>query len=688
MLYSHYLKHRPLYVFFLLCTFFVNAQESKVNQLLKELKRDAPDTTRLRIYTDLSSAYTAVDPVKKFFYADKFRVLASKLGIDTLIAHGYLDMGVSYGIRNQTDSALFYFAKGYAVARKSNYKSGMARALGSIGYAYDRLDNKEGAIKNILQSLELYKQIKQKKGISQSYVNLGSLYFDMEQYSLAESYFKLALQNYEEANDKKGIAHGHFTLGNTYKELKQYQKGRNHYGKSLEMAKVLGNPSEEALARWGLGQIDAIENKYTDALKQFEQALKINREIRNEYHKDAVLISIAEVYVKLKDYKKAETYAMEAYTNGRNTNFLVVLSKALPLVIEINKKQRKFEKALDYQTQLMQVIDSLQSEKTTKDVVLTDFDRIRTENNHLVQDNTEISAKNTNYVKAIFITSVLLMLVVLLLGLYYKRNKEKKAINELLQSQKEEIANINFELETLNKEIIAQNEELEQLNKVKNKFFSIVSHDLRSPIATLKMLFGLYRRGELDETELNALLSRLEDTIYNTAVFLDNLLEWSKSQLDGMVVRPASFDVKEQVDANIRLLDSQIKIKELRVENAITEPVVAFADPNMINVVLRNLISNAVKFCNPSDSITIKAEIREEKILVCIRDTGPGIAEKDLEKLFNLEHTITTSNTGEKGHQIGLVLCKDMIEQNKGTIKAESRVGDGTTFYIELPSNN
>ncbi|RYY22312.1 MAG: HAMP domain-containing histidine kinase [Chitinophagaceae bacterium] len=163
-------------------------------------------------------------------------------------------------------------------------------------------------------------------------------------------------------------------------------------------------------------------------------------------------------------------------------------------------------------------------------------------------------------------------------------------------------------------------------------------------------------------------------------------MEWSKSQLDGMVVKPVSFDVKEQVDVNIRLLDSQIKMKELTVENTITDTVVAFADANMINVVIRNLISNAVKFCNPHDAITIKSEMTDQGIVLSIRDTGPGIAEKDLDKLFNLEHTITSSNTGEKGHQIGLVLCKDMIEQNNGAIHVQSKVGDGTTFYIELPS--
>lgn len=685
MLYSKYLKHIPIYVL-LLCTLLVHAQENEVNRLLKELKPNSPDTTRLRIYTKLSSVYTSLDPEKKFFYANKYRILAEKLDVDTLVAHGYLDMGTSHGIRNQTDSALFYFAKGYAIAKENNYKSGMARALGSIGYAYDRLDNKEQAIKNILRSLELYKEIKQKKGISQSYVNLGSLYFDMGQYTLAESYFKLGLQQNIEAKDERGIAHSHFTLGNAYKELKDNQKAREHYSKSIEMAKAIENTSELALGSWGLGQVEAIEKNYHEALKQFQIALKINKDIKNEYHKDAVLISIADAYMQLKDYKQANVYALEAYNDGKKTNFLVVLSKVLPVLIEINKHQRNFEKALDYQTELIEVIDSLESEKTTKNVVLTDFDRIRSENDDLVKDNTTISAKNTSYVKAIFITSILLLFVVLLLVLYYIRNKQKKAMNELLQSQKEEIAVINIELETLNKEIVTQNDELEQLNRVKNKFFSIVSHDLRSPIVTLKMLFGLYRRGELNETELTELLSRLEDTIYNTAVFLDNLLEWSKSQLDGIIVKPAFFDIKEQVDANIRLLDSQIKIKELKVENTIVEPLIAFADPNMINVVIRNLISNAVKFCNPNDAITVKGEQQEQKIIICINDTGPGIAEKDLEKLFNLEHTISTSSTGEKGHQIGLVLCKDMVEQNNGKIKVVSTFGEGTTFCIHLPT--
>ncbi|WP_084625912.1 ATP-binding protein [Flavobacterium soli] len=678
-------NHHILYVILLFCTMFAHAQDNKIATLLQELTPDAPDTTRLRVLKRLSTAYTSVDPEKKYQYANKYRLLATEMGVDTLVAHGYMDMGTSHGMRNNLDSALFYFDKGLAVSEKINYKAGIARALSNIGYAYDRLDNKEGAIKNILQALEMFKQVKHKKGINQCYVNLGALYFDIGQYKFAESYFKLALQKYTEAKDNTGIAHCLFTLGGTYKALKQYEKAKDYYQRSLKMADEFNIPAEIALARWGLGQMDVIDKNYKKALSQFEIALKINREVQNEYHKDAVLISMADAYLSLKEYQKAEACVMEAYNDSKISKSGAIKTQSLEVLVALNKAQRNFEKALEYQTDFIAINDSIALEKTTKNVVLTDFDRVRSENDHLLENNTKITKKNTSYVKAIFITSIMLLFVVILLALYYKRNNDKKAINHLLQEQKDEIASINKELEILNKEAVAKNAELEQLNNVKNKFFSIVSHDLRSPLSTLKMLFGLYRQGQLNEHELNELLSRLEHTIFNTAVFLDNLLEWSKNQLEGIIVKPESFDVKELVDANIRLLDSQIRIKNLRVENTILTPITAFADPNMINLVLRNLLSNAVKFCNANDLISIKAEAKDDLLVICIRDTGPGINEKDLAKLFSLEHTTTTNNTGEKGHQLGLVLCKDMVEQNKGAIRVESKEGEGTVFCIDLP---
>ncbi|RZK81995.1 MAG: HAMP domain-containing histidine kinase [Pedobacter sp.] len=288
---------------------------------------------------------------------------------------------------------------------------------------------------------------------------------------------------------------------------------------------------------------------------------------------------------------------------------------------------------------------------------------------------------------------MLLIFVVVLLILYYRRNLEKKIINVLLQNRTKEIAEANEELGSLNDELTAQmdlvslqNTELEKLNAVKNKFFSIVSHDLRSPLNTLKMLFELYRKGDLTEDEFSGVLIKLEDTIYTTATFLDNLLEWSKSQLEGMVVKPSIVSVDQVINDNIKLMESQIRLKELNVTSSINSEALVFADPDMLNVVIRNLLSNAIKFCNPKDTVTFKSDKVDDKLIVSVIDSGPGMSEHNVENLFNLSHTVSTGTSGEKGYHLGLILCKDMITQNKGNIVLESTLGKGTAFHITLPT--
>ena len=202
------------------------------------------------------------------------------------------------------------------------------------------------------------------------------------------------------------------------------------------------------------------------------------------------------------------------------------------------------------------------------------------------------------------------------------------------------------------------------------------------------MLFELYHKGDVNEQELNSLLIKLEDTIYNTASFLDNLLEWSKSQLEGINIKPENFNLQKIAAENITLVDSQIKAKSLKVENRISNELMAFADPNMINTVVRNLLSNAIKFCKTGDEINFDVALIADKIRLTIRDTGTGIDPAVKNNLFNLSHQTSTGTSGEKGYQIGLILCKDMLLQNSGDISVESELGKGTTFHISLPKAN
>ncbi|WP_461789593.1 tetratricopeptide repeat-containing sensor histidine kinase [Pedobacter sp.] len=679
----------------LFCSCFVaSAQTSKIDDLLSQLKPTDPDTTKIKVLRKLSAAYTSVDPIKKYYYANEYLHLAQKNNIDSTIANAYLDIGISHAVRSNLDSGLYYFRLGHEKAKAINYLNGMARGYVNMGFILDRQDKKRESVKNYEESLKIYRQLNHKRGINQCIMNLGSIYFDLKEYKTADLYFKQVLENVRETpNDQVGLANALFSLGNSNRKIGDPRVALDYFKQSLAIREKLGDVNGIALSNWGIGLVLNNSGKYTDALKHFEVALKNNRQTKNVYQEAIVLMSISETYLNLKDYKKAEQYAKTAMVKSKESDSKGLVAQSLEYLIKVETAQKKFADALEHQSDYLAITDSLKETETKREVILDDLARVNTDNKKLEKHNEKISAKIIDYSYAIAIISVLLFILIILLVLYYKKNAGYKTANELLKQQKFQTAEINEELSALNEElktqmeiVSAQNIELEKLNKIKNKFFSIVSHDLRSPIHSLKALFGMYRSGILSEEELSDILQRLEETVYTTASFLDNLLEWSKSQLEGIVINPSEVDLNDVIDHNIKLMDSQIRAKNLSVQNNTSNDDKVFADLNMVHVVVRNLLSNAVKFCDANCQITFSSQKLNGQIRCAISDTGRGISESDLENLFNLTHHSQTGTSGEKGHHIGLILCRDMILQNKGTLEVESKLGEGTTFYITLPT--
>ncbi len=668
-------------------------QTTKVSELLAQLNSSNPDSVQIAIMRKLSAAYTSVDPIKKFYYANQYRLLAEKNKLDSTVSDAYQDMGIAYAIRTNLDSALFYFKLGQDKARASNYARGLARSFVNFGYTYDRLDRKKEALQNYEEALKIFRNIKFDKGINQTVTNLASLYFDLQQYKTAKVYFQQVYDNLKD-NPKDEIAMGNvlFSLAACSRKLGNAKEAMEGYQKSLAIRERIGDLNGIALSNWGIGQLYVDKKQYQLSLPYLDIALTNNRILKNAYHECAVLNTLGDAQLGLEDYSAAEKTAKLAMLRARETKSKVPLATALNLLSRVSVAQKKFEEALKYKSEYTAVSDSLHINQTVNDVVVEDLNRVNLDNAKLEKSNKEIVARNTEYLTAISIITALLILLVILLVLYYKRNTEKKNANNLLQKQTQVIAETNEELNSLNEELTtqmdivsSQNIELEKLNSLKNKFFSIVSHDLRGPINTLKMLLEFYREADLNEEELKKTLARLEDSIYTTASFLDNLLEWSRSQLDGMVVNPDTVNLRMMISDNITLMNAQIKLKSIHVENEVAEQTTIFADPNMINTVIRNLLSNAIKFCATGDRIFFAAKVEGNEVICTISDNGPGINDIDKENLFNLAHTISTGTSGEKGYHIGLLLCKDMLSQNHGKIEVESEIDKGTTFYITLP---
>ncbi|MFZ4457251.1 MAG: hybrid sensor histidine kinase/response regulator [Bacteroidales bacterium] len=233
-----------------------------------------------------------------------------------------------------------------------------------------------------------------------------------------------------------------------------------------------------------------------------------------------------------------------------------------------------------------------------------------------------------------------------------------------------------------------QSKMLEELNSTKDKFFSIIAHDLRNPFSVLlgmsDLLLSNYESYD-DETRLE-LISIQNETTKQTFKLLENLLEWAKIQRSAFDFVRQEINLNETIDQCVSHHKEISKQKEITINHELSGPVRLFADSNMVQTVLRNLLMNAIKFSNKGGEITISAAEQEHSFEITVKDNGVGISPENIQKLFKIENSITTKGTAnEKGTGLGLMLCKEFVEKHGGKIWVESELGKGSAFKFTIP---
>lgn len=235
------------------------------------------------------------------------------------------------------------------------------------------------------------------------------------------------------------------------------------------------------------------------------------------------------------------------------------------------------------------------------------------------------------------------------------------------------------------KQVEEKNQQLQELNDTKQKLFSIIAHDLRSPIALLKGSLDLVNREYISQEkflETSARLSSEVDQLHST---LDNLLSWSISQLQGIKANPERIELSQLLEKKLDLFRQKAQQKNITIRVEETTQWV-WADPDHLMLVLRNLISNAIKYSYKGSVITVQSRTGNSGVIITVTDTGTGMTDKVISALFTSENIISHNGTSdEKGTGLGLKLCKEFIEKNQGLIWAESQENKGSSFYISLP---
>jgi PAS domain S-box-containing protein len=268
-----------------------------------------------------------------------------------------------------------------------------------------------------------------------------------------------------------------------------------------------------------------------------------------------------------------------------------------------------------------------------------------------------------------------------------KKTEDLQETNRLLEERQEEIMIQSEALATQTLSLRVTNTELERLNKTKDKFFSIIAHDLRNPFNAIMGFSDMLRRDyhDMDDKQKLGLLDLINLSSESAFNLLDNLLQWARTQTDKIKFNPEYVVLSQVIKQATDLHGITAAKKEVVIEDVISSSTVVYADKNMIHTVIRNLISNAIKYSRKGGKVTLAAREAGDMVEVIIRDQGIGMNRENLGMLFRIDTYYSTPGTsGETGTGLGLIICKEFVEKNRGRIRAQSKEGEGTTISFTL----
>jgi len=297
--------------------------------------------------------------------------------------------------------------------------------------------------------------------------------------------------------------------------------------------------------------------------------------------------------------------------------------------------------------------------------------------NHTLYESLGDRTRVENIIIWVFLQALFLRYFGILSVAYQKEIEEK---NLQLTTQKELLVENSKALEK-------SNHQLQEMNEAKEKIFSIIAHDVNAPISAIKGSLDLFNSDVLTKEDFVTLSKEMSIRIEQLKNNLDVLLEWSKSQMQGIEVKHEIFEIKPVIISTINLLLTNIEFKKIKVELDVEDNLFVFADPNHISLILRNLINNAIKFSYTEGKIVINSQRSENSVSINVQDFGVGIDENTLHSLF---HTININSqygtNNERGTGLGLMLCREFVEKNNGKISVKSAKNKGSIFTFKLPS--
>ncbi|MBK6265416.1 tetratricopeptide repeat-containing sensor histidine kinase [Marivirga sp. S37H4] len=542
-------------------------------------------------------------------------------GDERCIGLAYSELGnLNYYQQNDT-LAMRYWLQCVKIFERLNDEYRLARLYNNLSILYSIIDDHEKAFEFLEKSVWMKEKIGDDRGLGSGYYNLGRTYYLMGQKDSAQIYLRKSRLIREKFDDKRGLSITYGTMGLNFKDLDQKDSALHYIRKAIHLDLVLNDSIALEDDQIGLLEILIHFNENEEAIKLGS----ILASSTNRVNKYKAYESLSTASAQLGRYKDAYNYHLQfsmykdSIFNADRTAIIDELEKRY----DTEKKEQQIA-GLEQKNRINE-LQSRQEKQYRYFLILTAFT------------------------------------LVLMIGLVYSRYRIK------IKSERK---------------LSVKNEQLSELNNTKNRLFSIIAHDLKSPLSAFSMLVGALKEnsGNLSRAELDEYLNTILDSSEDINKLLINLLDWARIQSNNMIYKPEDEDIQKVVDKAYEPLRLSAKLKNLSFINETSG--LGYFDDIMIITIIRNLISNAIKFTPEGGSIAVFNEDQNGYNIIVVKDTGIGMNKKEMAELFESKRL---SSSSKNGTGLGLIICRDLVEKHGGKIEVESKVGEGSVFKILLP---
>lgn len=639
---------------------------------------------------------------------DKAMKIAEELNDKSNVAWSMLNRCVIFTGQGKYEMALDDYQKALLICDEIKDFNLRPAILNNMGFIHECQGNYSKALDYHHQSLKIREANNDKIGIVYSFGNIGNVLAAQANYEGAFEYHFKGLKIAEDLNDKKLISLSYEYIGNVFL-LTNDSKSLEYLEKALVLAEELYYTTAILNVSKKIGEFYRKQGDYKQALKYYQKSMFFAEEMNRKRIICEIWYKIGAIHFSQKEYSKALSYSLKSLAIANEMKLLTFQKDIHNQLSEIYAANNDYAKAYMNHKLYKELSDSIYKDENLKKIIELEytykFEKEKQDIELEQQKKDAFQAAEKKHQKTIMLTFLGgFILMSLLAFIIYSLYRMKHKTNIMLTKQQQEIQEKNNELLQLNKEISTQKDEitiintqielknskLKELNETKDMFFGIIAHDLKNPFNTILGFSDLLMDScnQFDQEKTMNYVGMMHESAENAYRLLENLLEWSMSQTGKIKYKPGNLLVNDLVVENKKLYENLSKAKNISIHNQIPNNLMVYADYHMLGTILRNLITNALKFTPKGGSISITSDLLNNGIEITVSDTGIGIDEETENKLFKINEKVSTLGTEqETGTGLGLLLCKEFVEKHDGKIWVESKPNKGSQFKFFLPLN-